>query len=417
MSEKARGRGEKHLGDYELIEKVGRGGMSAVFKARDLRTEQIVAVKVASRAVNGDPQLSRRFELEYAIAHPLHHRNLVKVLDCGRENERPFLVMEYIDGPSLAQRIAKSKLLREHEALSILLPIADALSYLHSRKIIHRDIKPANILLTSTGQAKLADMGLVKDLGSLSRLTKTNMALGTIQFAAPEQFDDADSADARSDVYALGTTLYVALTGELPFGKGTITSIMQRKLNNFFIAPIQKVPELRPAVDAAIRLALHAEPKSRPASIAEFVALLTGWKKCPANLQLPGKTGPDAPAVKIVKSAAHDRRGKPRYEVEVTGSCRAAVGESNQRWALGIMDLSTTGVCLKTKRRFEPGSILEVTFCVRPNDSATTHLARVRWNKSVQDKQWMHGCEFIKPILEDDLEALFADLLESTKMR
>ena len=118
------------------------------------------------------------------------------------------------------------------------------------------------------------------------------MGLGTLQFASPEQFDDAGTADERSEIDSLAATLYTALTGSAPFGKGPVLSVMQRKLSNQFEPPLHKLPGLRVAVDTAIRMALHAEPKYRPASVAEFVAYLTGWKKYPAGVQPPGTVVP-----------------------------------------------------------------------------------------------------------------------------
>jgi serine/threonine-protein kinase len=246
MSDESPRRSPRCFGDFELLEKIGQGGMSTVYKARDARTQNIVAVKIASHLVISDRQLSRRFELEYALAHPLDHRNLVKVLENGKHDKIPYLVMEFVDGPSLSQHLKSHKRLTENDSLAILLPIADALTYLHKKQIVHRDIKPGNILLMLSGEPKLADLGLVKNLESMSRLTRSNLGLGTMQFASPEQFDDARSVDARSDVYSLGATLYLMLTGEYPFGGGTMMSVVTRKLQNKFDPPLSKVPHCKP---------------------------------------------------------------------------------------------------------------------------------------------------------------------------
>src|SRR5438132_9375207 len=155
MPDESPRRSPRKFGDYELLEKIGLGGMSSVYKGRDLRTGKIVAVKVASAHVINDKQLSRRFELEFKIAQPLDHPNLVKVFEYGKNDKLPFLAMEYVNGPSLAQHLKKHPQLSESEALGIILPVAEALTYLHGKQIIHRDIKPANILLTSTGVPKL----------------------------------------------------------------------------------------------------------------------------------------------------------------------------------------------------------------------------------------------------------------------
>jgi serine/threonine protein kinase len=419
MAEKPTPRPGKTFGDYELQKRLGKGSMSEVFLARHTSTNQIVAVKVAARSVINDPQLCKRFELEYTLVYPLSHRNLVKVLDYSEHEGVPFLVMEHVDGPSLAAHIEKKTCLSEHEALSILLPVADALTYLHGKNIIHRDIKPSNILMTADGKVKLADLGLVKDLDSTSRLTRTKTGLGTLQFASPEQFDNAAAADARSDIYSLAATVYMALTGEFPFGKGTVTSMMMRKLTNQFIAPIQKVPKLRPAVDAAIRMAMHAEAKFRPESVSDFVALLTGWKKYPADIELPGKMVEAAPVTKapqVAQKAADERRKDARYELHAIGSCRSPIDTGGKLWASAIIDISKTGVCLQSKRRFDPGSVVEIMVSISPDESVITELARVRWNKPAEDKSWQHGCEFVNAMTQEEMESILANLKDKTKM-
>ncbi len=391
--------------------------MSEVFKARHTATDQIVAVKIASKAVASDPQLCKRFELEYTLVYPLSHRSLVKVLDYSEQDGIPFLVMEYVDGPSLAEHIAKQTCLSEHETLSVLLPVADALTYLHGNKIVHRDIKPSNILMTSDGRVKLADLGLVKDLDSASPLTRTKMALGTLQFVSPEQFNDAGAADPRSDIYSLAATIYMALTGDFPFGKGTMAKVMTRKLTNQFVAPSQKLPKLRPAVDAAIRMAMHADPKFRPASVSEFVALLTGWKKYPADIELPGTAVEAAPAATAVERAKEERRKDPRYELHVIGSCRIPIEVGGQPWVSAVIDISKSGACLQAKRRFELGSIVEIMFSAAPNESVSSQLARVRWHKAAADKTWQHGCEFVNAVAAPDLETILESLADKTKMQ
>jgi serine/threonine protein kinase len=410
MPEETR-RSPRRFGDFELLEKIGQGGMSSVYKARDTRTQQIVALKIASNLVINDRQLSRRFELEFNLAHPLDHPNLVKVLESGKHDKVPYLVMELIDGPSLSQHLRTHERLSENDALAILLPVADALTYLHKKQIVHRDIKPANILLMSSGVPKLADLGLIKNLESMSRLTRSNLGLGTMQFVSPEQFDDARSVDVRSDIYSLAATLYLMLTGEYPFGKGAMLNVVERKLKNKFDAPISKLPQLRACVDAAICKALQADRTNRPASVAEFTALLIGEKKSRTN-----EKQATPPTTKTIKKDERDRRGGTRYAIEMEAVCRAVVNAAGQRWQATITDLSTTGMCLVAKRRFEIGNVLEITFTLQTDDSTVNHVARVRWAKSTQSKAWMLGCEFVNAIAEDDVNAICADKMDKTKM-
>jgi serine/threonine protein kinase len=405
----------RRFGDYELLEKIGAGGMSTIYKARDTRTQEIVAVKIASRLVINNRQLSRRFELEYAVAHPLDHQNLVKVLDNGKVEKTPYLVMEFVDGPSLSQHLRTVGRLSENDALAIVLPIADALEYLHNKQIIHRDIKPGNIMLTSGGQAKLADLGLIKNLESLSRLTRSNFGLGTMQFASPEQFDNAKDADTRSDIYSLAATLYLMLTGEYPFGKGAMLKVLERKLHNKFDTPISKLPELRSCVDVAIRLGLDKDRERRPASIREFAALLTGEKKVRAAA-LPGGAPTPTKKGETAGKSAKERRGGTRYAIELEAACRAVVNAGGKRWPAWIIDISTTGFCLHAQRRFETGSLLEVTFTVQTDGSAIHQVARVRWLKATEKNTWLLGCEFVNAIADDDMNAIFADRMDKTRV-
>jgi eukaryotic-like serine/threonine-protein kinase len=378
--------------------------MSSVYKARHPRSRDVVAVKLAARVVMNDAQLSRRFELEYAVAHPLHHPNLVRVLDFGKHDKVPYLVMEFVDGPSLWQYLQTHQRLTEHDALAFFLPIADAVTYLHKKQIVHRDIKPANILIGSDGMAKLADLGLLKDLESMSQLTRSNTGLGTMQFAAPEQFDDARSADVRSDIYSLAATLYLMVTGELPFGDGAVLSVLERKMQNQFTAPITKQPELRPSIDTAIRLGLNNERQRRPASVSEFTAILTGEKNIRSTLELPGTTL--GPKPKPTRKPADERRSATRHSVALGASCRPIAGPANQRWAGTVVDVSTTGLCLRVKRRFEAGSVLEIAFTLKPNDSSLSQLARVRWLKDSESNSWLLGCEFVNALGDDELSSL-----------
>ena len=296
-----------------------------------------------------------------------------------------------------------------------MLPIADALAYLHKKQIIHRDIKPGNIMLTAAGVAKLADLGLIKNLESMSRLTRSNFGLGTMQFASPEQFENARDADGRSDIYSLAATLYLMLTGENPFGKGAMLDVLNRKMQNKFDAPISKVPDLRPCVDAAIRLGLHADRAQRPATIVEFAALLTGEKKTRPAAVVPGSVTPTS-KTKTVKKSEKDRRAGTRYALKLDATCRSVANAAGQRWAATVTDLSITGLCLIVKRRFEAGNVLEVSFTLTEDGSTMNQLTRVRWIRATESKMWMLGFEFVTAITDDDLNAIVADRMDKTRM-
>jgi len=414
-------RSRRRFGDYELLDKIGQGGMSTVYKARHVNTGEIAAVKIASRAVINDVHLSRRFELEHNLAYSLSHPNLVKVLGNGKADQVPYLVMEYIDGPSLAQILKIHARLSEHDTLSIILRTASAVTYLHQKQIIHRDIKPANIILNSQGNAKLADLGLIKNLESLSRLTRSNIGLGTIQFASPEQFDDARAADPRSDIYSLAATMYVLLTGFPPFGRGSMLHILNRKLQNQFEAPTSRVPGLSPAIDAAIRSGLQADRQKRPATVAEFIKpLAEAQKGRPTSISramaAAGAPKLDPSDSSAEKSGSKERRNGVRFAVEVEAKCRAVANAGGQHWPAWIVDVSSHGLCLRMPRRFEVGSGLEVYFALQGDTITSTQLAQVRWVKAAESKSWLLGCQFVKPIPDDLLNTIVADFMEHTNV-
>ena len=268
--------GSQVFGDYEVISKIAEGGMGTVYKGRHRVTGETVAIKVLSPHMAKNPVMRRRLEQEYNAAHNLNHPNIVRALDFCADDPAPYLVMEFVEGESLGERVERDGRLDEAEAIQLITQVALGLQKAHGQGMIHRDVKPDNILVDHDGQAKLTDLGLVKELEADLNLTRTGRGLGTPHFMAPEQFRNAKNADVRCDVYSLGATLYQLVTGELPFnGCGPVDAWM-KKINNDLPAPRQLVPELSERVDWAIRRAMNPDPNQRPASCWEFVEDLTG---------------------------------------------------------------------------------------------------------------------------------------------
>jgi serine/threonine protein kinase len=228
-----------------------------------------------------------------------------------------------------------------------------------------------------------------------------------MQYVSPEQFDDARSVDTRSDVYSLGATLYLMLTSEYPFGKGTTLNMVERKLKNQFDPPIRKAPQLRPSVDAAICKALQADRTMRPASVAELVALLTAEKKVAPT---------PARKAKALSKAERERRARERFPVDLEALCRAVVNAAGKRWPGWILDVSTTGLCLHVQRRFEIGSLLEVSFSLHSDDSTINQIAKVRWAKTTSHNTWLLGCELVSAMSLEELDTICAGGLDRTKM-
>lgn len=266
----------KIIGNYELLEKIAEGGMGSIYKGRHRETGQIVALKVMPSHMAGNAVLLRRFEQEFRAASRLDHPHVVRALDYGDNGNTPYLVMEFVDGESLGQKIERDGKLSEADAIRLIAQVAQGLHRAHKQGLIHRDVKPDNILLTSDMQAKLADLGLVKEVDADLNLTRTGRGLGTPHFMAPEQFRNAKNADIRCDIYSLGATLYMMVTGELPFRSNGPLDAWMKKIHNELTPPRDIVPTLSDRVDWAIRRAMSADPELRPASCREFVEDLTG---------------------------------------------------------------------------------------------------------------------------------------------
>ena len=236
---------------YRLEEVIGWGGMSVVFRANQLSLNRNVALKVLRKDLGDDHEFARRFEKEARALADLAHPNIVRVFDQGLYDGNYYLVMEYIDGVSLRQLLGERPLTAA-EALRLVPEICSGLEYAHSRNIVHRDIKPENILVDKQGTPKIADFGLVRILGEkndeVSRLTKTQTVMGTIEYMSPEQREGQRDIDHRSDIYSLGVVLYEMLTGELPIARFPLPSErmdVDARLDEVVVKVLQKDRELR----------------------------------------------------------------------------------------------------------------------------------------------------------------------------
>jgi len=387
------------LGHYVLLEKIGNGSMGTVYKGRHAGTGQDVAIKVMSQHVAADVSLTTRFARECKVARALDHPHIVRVLDFGLEGYKAYLVMEYVDGESLAARLERRGRMDEDEAVRLITQIGQALDWAHQRRLVHRDIKPANILLSRDGhdgvyRAKLNDLGLVKDLENDIGLTSPADILGTPNFMAPEQFEDAGKADARSDLYSLAATLYMIVTGAVPFGTGSLTALMRRKLTDDITAPRRLVPGLSARVESAILRGVRCDPKERPTSVLEFIGELTEHSAAPTVL---------APA----PPPASDRRRSRRYPVQRRTSCRPLSRSRGKHWHGEVVDISETGLCLQLERRFEPGTVLTIFFS---GDGASADrrplLVRVMWAKKESPKTWRLGGQFDHSLCSFEVDEL-----------
>jgi serine/threonine protein kinase len=266
----------QRLGNYDLLTKIAEGSAGMVYQGRHRQSGQLVAIKIVSPRLAASSVFMKRFEQEFRAASMLDHPSIVRALEyCGQETP-PFLVMEFVAGEALGQKLEREGRMPEQEAVLLIVQVCQGLHLAHKKGLIHRDVKPDNILVTPDGQAKLCDLGLVKEMEAESDLTRTGRGLGTPHFMAPEQFRNAKNADIRCDIYSLGATLYVMVTGELPFkASGPLEAWMQ-KIKNDLKPPRQLVSTLSERVDWAIRRAMSADPAKRPATCREFVTDLIG---------------------------------------------------------------------------------------------------------------------------------------------
>ncbi len=264
------------VGNYDLLEKIAEGGMGAIYRGRHRVSGQVVAIKIMPPHMATNAVLLKRFEQEFRAASRLDHPNIVRALDYGEANNSPYLVMEFVEGESLGQKVEREGRMPEADAIRILAQVAQGLHRAHKQNLIHRDVKPDNILIRTDGSAKLADLGLVKETETDLNLTKTGRGLGTPHFMAPEQFRNAKGADVRCDIYSLGATLYVLVTGELPFKSNGPLDAWMKKIQNDLVPPKQLVPTLSDRVNWAILRAMSADAEQRPRSCREFIEDLTG---------------------------------------------------------------------------------------------------------------------------------------------
>ncbi len=211
------------LGQFRIDEFIGRGGMGAVYRATQTSLDRAVALKVLPRHMAEDPEFVQRFHREAKALAELNHPNIVSIYDKGNEGGQYFFAMELVDGVSLRQLI-KSKKASPQEALKLVPQLCEALEYAHARGVIHRDIKPENILVDRYGRVKIADFGLARiirgdNATSFDGLTRSDVMMGTVNYMAPEQRENAKDVDHRADIYSLGVVIYELLTGELPIGR------------------------------------------------------------------------------------------------------------------------------------------------------------------------------------------------------
>lgn len=259
------------LGRYEIIEKIGEGGMSVVYKAKDRLLNRYVAIKILRPEFIKDENFVENFRKESQAAAGLSHPNIVNVYDVGREGNIHFIVMELIDGKSLSQIIEEQGRLDYKDAINIAQQVASALSLAHKNQIIHRDVKPHNILITSSGIAKLADFGIARAVSKESIEEGNEKIMGSVHYFSPEQARGA-YVDERSDIYSLGIVLFEMLTGKVPFDGDNPISIALMHVNDPIPSVTSIVKGIPPQLEKVIEKATNKYQSNRYKSADEMIA-------------------------------------------------------------------------------------------------------------------------------------------------
>ena len=255
--------------NYQILSTLATGGTAVLYKAIQKSLDREVVIKRLHSHLTSDTNFTRRFEVEAKAAASLDHENIVRIIDSGNSEGNYFIVMEYIDGFSLSEILEKHGLIDDELTLLIAREICIGLDHAHQHGIIHRDIKPANIMITSTGQVKITDFGLVKLIGNQLQHTVADTLLGTPLYMSPEQAI-GDGIDGRSDIFSLGTICYEMVTGKQPFTGNTYAAVIQRIIEGHIPHPCRVNEKVSPEISRIIMKALSREPSKRYGTALEM---------------------------------------------------------------------------------------------------------------------------------------------------
>jgi eukaryotic-like serine/threonine-protein kinase len=257
------------IDSYRIEARVARSGMATIYRARDVRDNRVVALKIPHPDLEADPILFDRFQREADIGEKLDHPKVMRVFG-GEERSRIYIVMEWCDGRLLREILDEGRMPQER-AIHIAIGVLEALEYIHAHGIVHRDLKPENIMVNGNDNIKLIDFGIAGDAAA-RRLTYANFtaAIGTPNYISPEQVK-GKRGDGRSDIYSMGVILYELLTGKLPFSGPTPLAAMNERLLNHPVPPSVAQPSVSPELQEILYRALEREPKNRYAHAREFL--------------------------------------------------------------------------------------------------------------------------------------------------
>jgi serine/threonine protein kinase/WD40 repeat protein len=320
----------KTILQYEILEKLGEGGMGVVYKAQDTKLDRLVALKFLPHHMTGSEQEKARLLQEAKSASALNHPNVCTIFDIKEEGDQQFIVMEYVDGTTLREKVTMGAggvpNLSVKDVMSYAIQIGEALQDAHAKGIVHRDIKAENIMVNARNQIKVMDFGLAKLKGSL-KLTRTSSTVGTLAYMAPEQIQGGE-VDARSDIFSFGVVLFEMLTGRTPF-RGEHEGAMVYSIVNEDPEPVEKYrPEVSPELVHVLNTALEKDPEDRYQTVSEMVRDLRRAQKQSAKLSRSYSTGSLAAHSASVAQAAPEAQPPstiPTARVSTTPGSRKTV--------------------------------------------------------------------------------------------
>jgi len=271
---------------YKILGKLGSGAMAVVYKARQLSLDRIVAIKVLPKRFAENADYISRFYKEGKIAAKLHHNNIVQAIDVGEAGGLYYFVMEYVEGKTIYDDLAKGKIFSEAEALDITIQVAHALEHAHSLGMIHRDVKPKNIMITTEGVVKLADMGLARETSDIQAAkNEKGKAYGTPYYIAPEQIRGEVTVDGQVDLYALGATLFHMVTGRVPFEADKPSDVMRKHLKEELTPPDHINTSLSAGISEVIEVMMAKKKKDRYRNVEELLGDLEAVRNGQPPLQ------------------------------------------------------------------------------------------------------------------------------------
>ena len=338
------------VGDYDIVGVLGRGGMGKVFQVRNRLSDRVDAMKVILPGHEGDPDVANRFLREIKLLAGLEHPNIATLRTALQAGDRILMVMEFVDGANLQDKLGGGPLPLA-EAVDCARQVLRALAFAHARGVIHRDVKPPNILMTASGLVKLTDFGIARSIGGDGTLTGAGMAIGSLSYMSPEQVQGG-TADARSDLYSLGVTLYEAVTGRRPFEGDNAYAVMHAQLAGEPVPPSQWNPAIPSGLDALILKAMARAPEQRFSTAAEFDNALAAFgtgELATATIPSRPAAGFDPEALARLETNLRPALGPiARHLVTKTARACSSLEQLRQRLAEQIPDPSAREAFLRS---------------------------------------------------------------------